>query len=692
MTLRLVSHVNRDSDLIEAWLKYYLELGVERFHLVVHGGPAENDRLLAIRDSYPIEIEDSYCGSFHIEEKRKRLDAVLARHTGQWIVLVDSDEFVELPYKDFKETVCKLESAHANLMAAPLLQRLTEDGSLETPPVIENPFEKFPLCSQDLYRRMGVKGDIFKFPLFYCANGTRLAEGGNHHPPLGPGPRASSVLGVTHHFKFRRVVSDRLQNRIESDHPWRHESVQFRNYLESHANHLPLEGTFRYSREELVRRRLLRKLAEPEPTVAEAGTESLTAPDPNDLSAGDGLRKVTGTPTSKPEALAASTAKRILFVLPNTAEFGGLELHLFEFLQRLKDTGLSPWILCFGRDNVSARMDRELLARTVVECVEEPESLWDWVRLFRRIHPDIIVFCYSWIKAFPWQGPAAALVAGVRKRFSIQHLIPPAPPPPEEGSSLASAVRRVIGRRARYMLKMNLTGHVCQKTICVSDAVRNALVRDYGFPPRKTITIRNGAATATFVPSKEGGSQVRTRLGISPEDFLLVCVARLSQEKGVDIVLHAVSRVLRQGIPTKCIILGDGPLKEKLIEEANSLGLYGYVFFEGFQQDVRPYLQAASAFILTSHMEGLPLSVLEAMACGLPSIVTNVGGSAEAVRDQEVGLVIPDNSLDAAEEAILRLVTHPEERARMAIKARETVCQNFDLDDRMSELRQVILN
>ena len=94
MTLRLVSHVNRDSDLIEAWLKYYLELGVERFHLVVHGGPAENDRLLAIRDSYPIEIEDSYCGSFHIEEKRKRLDAVLARHTGQWIVLVDSDEFV----------------------------------------------------------------------------------------------------------------------------------------------------------------------------------------------------------------------------------------------------------------------------------------------------------------------------------------------------------------------------------------------------------------------------------------------------------------------------------------------------------------------------------------------------------------------------------------------------------------------
>jgi len=138
--------------------------------------------------------------------------------------------------------------------------------------------------------------------------------------------------------------------------------------------------------------------------------------------------------------------------------------------------------------------------------------------------------------------------------------------------------------------------------------------------------------------------------------------------------------------------VGDGPLKEKLVQEANFLGVSNYVFFEGFQDDVRPYLQAGSAFILTSHLEGLPLSVLEAMACGLPCIVTNVGGSAEAVKHQVVGLVIPRASVDAAAEAILYLATHPDERARMASRARETVCQAFDIDDRMSELRDVILS
>ncbi len=217
-------------------------------------------------------------------------------------------------------------------------------------------------------------------------------------------------------------------------------------------------------------------------------------------------------------------------------------------------------------------------------------------------------------------------------------------------------------------------------------------MNSYKFPARKTITVHNGVSTSTFVPSKMDGAAVRARLGVSPEDFLLVCAARLVEAKGVDILLQAVSRVVRQGISCKCVIVGDGPLKEKLLQQANSLGLSDYVFFEGFQKDVRPYLQAASAFILTSQLEGLPLSVLEAMACGLPCIVTNVGGSAEAVKDQVVGLVIPPASVEAAADAILYLVTHPDECAEMASKTRETVCKSFDIDNRMSELARVILS
>ena len=241
------------------------------------------------------------------------------------------------------------------------------------------------------------------------------------------------------------------------------------------------------------------------------------------------------------------------------------------------------------------------------------------------------------------------------------------------------------------MLKVNLTGYVSHKTICVSDAVRNSLIRNYRFPARKTITIHNGISTSEFEPCKCVGDSVRARFDVSEEDFLLICAARLSEQKGVDVVLHAVSRVLRQGVSCKCIILGDGQLRKKLQEEANSLGLTGHVFFEGFQKDVRPYLQAASAFILTSYIEGLPLSILEAMACGLPCIVTDVGGNSEVVKDQVNGLLISPGSLEEAEEAILFLATRTHDRAEMALRARETVCQAFELRNKINELKSVIL-
>ena len=691
MSLKLISHVNADNDLVEAWLGHYLGLGVDRFHLVVHGPPEENARLLAIKDSYPLTIEDSYQGPFDSDEKKSRLDAVLARHAGEWVVLVDSDEFVEFPYQDIPATIAKLDSVGANVMAAPMLQRLTADGSLDTPSVIDDPFGMFPLCSVDLYRRMGVKGDIFKFPLFFCAAGTQLAEEGNHHPPQGNHARAA-LRGVTHHFKFRRTVAQRLDRMIGSTHLWRHESVRFQEYLQAHLNRLPTDGAFAYSREELLRRGLLRRLPVAKPGCGKATALSFLERSETAAPARDSRLPPSPSAEEGSRSRPVSGGKKILFVLPKASELGGLERHLVDLLRTLEEPRLSPLIVGLDKCTITTLMDRDQLAHIPVKCKKEPQSLWDWLRLIGEVRPDTIVFCYSWIGAFPWQAPVAAWLAGVPRRLSIHHLVPPPPPPPVIGRSPRNRLRRLVGKRARRMLSERVTGYVCHKTICVSNAVRNALVDTYQFPARKTITIYHGVSTSTFVPSETVGAAVRASLGVSPEDFLLVCAARLSEAKGIDILLDAVSRVLRQGISCKCIILGDGPLKEKLRQQSNSLGLSGDVFFEGFQPDVRPYLQAGSAFILTSHLEGLPLSVLEAMACGLPCIVTDVGGSAEAVADKVVGLVIPPASLDGAEQAIEYLATHPQERARMASRTRETVCRLFDIQSRIGELKRVVLS
>src|SRR5271157_581823 len=257
MDVRLISHVNGDGDLLEAWFKYYCRLRISSFHLIVHGPAEENTRLYALKDSYPIVFEDTYEGPFDSREKKRRVDSLLARMRGQWILFVDSDEFVEFPYRTIGMTIRMLRLAGKNALFALMLQHLSLQSSLDTPAVIDDPFRTQPLCSLDLYKQMGVEASIFKYPLFYCTDVTALFDGGNHICPIGN--TYSSLQAVTHHFKFRRPVSHKLSARIQSSHPWRHESVGFQQYLEAHGNRLPTDGSFFYSRDELFRRGLLRK-------------------------------------------------------------------------------------------------------------------------------------------------------------------------------------------------------------------------------------------------------------------------------------------------------------------------------------------------------------------------------------------------------------------------------------------------
>jgi glycosyltransferase involved in cell wall biosynthesis len=704
MTLRLFSQVNADSDLIEAWLQYYLRLGVDWFHLVVHGRPEENEKLLAIKDSYPITIEEIYQGPFpapispsnpYSTEKKIRLDALLARYTAQWVLVVDSDEFVEFPYQNIPETIRNLESANANLLPAPMLQRLKSDGSLDSPPLIEDPFPVFPLCSVDLYRRMGIKAEIFKFPLFYCGPSTKLVEEGNHYPPLGLEPESAGTLGVTHHFKFRRCISARLEKRINSQHLWRNDSVGFREYLDSHANRLPLEGAFLYSREELLRRRLLRQVSPP-PAVSCKSRAQCLGQDPASLLVASPTETKAPPRDKLLQVTPQAARKRIVFFLPKAIGFGGVERHLLDLVLRLPQELPPSTVICVGEDVISDRLSQEQRQRLVVKSIKQPESLLAWFRILRENKPTVAVFAYTSVDAFPWQAQVAAMLAGVPRRVSIQHLVPPPLPAPVQIRSARDCARRLVGRQARNVLKLKasakISGYLSNATVCVSNAVRDALVKTYNFRPRKTLVIHNGVSSSTFSPSEANGAKVRALFNIEPEEFLLVCAARLVPEKGLDVLIRAVSRVLRQGVPCKCIILGDGPLREKLQHKVNSEGVWDSVFLEGFQPDVRPYLQAASAFILTSHLEGLPISVLEAMACGLPCIVTNVGGNAEAVQNQATGLVIGDESWEAAADAILYLATNPQKRDEMAVKARQVVSQSFAIDKRMAKLANVILH
>ena len=394
---------------------------------------------------------------------------------------------------------------------------------------------------------------------------------------------------------------------------------------------------------------------------------------------------------SQPTARDRST--RTLLFVTNAFSYGGSEKHLLELLDRIEDRNVRSVILCLDSDPFSERLKENVRSRVSVRTEKSLKSVGDWRRIFQEINPDAVVLIYGTLWLLPWFAALGARLAGVRRIFAIYHLMPEAPRdlPVVEVKSARDVVRRLVGRRARRVFSARVPPYICDQTICVSNAVRDALVRQYRFPARKMRTIHNGISLREFVPGRNQGNEIRTRLGISPDEFLLVCTARLSTEKGIDILLSAMSRLIREQPSCKCIIVGEGYLKEKLIDQIESLGLKRHVFLDGFQSDVRPYLKSADAFVLTSHIEGLPFSVLEAMACGLPCIVTNVGGNAEAVIDTVNGFVVSPGSVDEVVRAISEMLTHRAAVARMGQASRERACKEFDIESRMSEIRDLIL-
>ncbi|HET9315588.1 MAG TPA: glycosyltransferase [Vicinamibacteria bacterium] len=160
-------------------------------------------------------------------------------------------------------------------------------------------------------------------------------------------------------------------------------------------------------------------------------------------------------------------------------------------------------------------------------------------------------------------------------------------------------------------------------------------------------------------------------------DFILV--ARLSAVKRVDLFLQALQRVARARPQASAIVVGDGPLLDDLKRQARELGLADRVIFAGHQSDVEGWLKQARVFVLTSDSEGLSLALMEAMLCGLPAVVSDVGDLPELVEEGVNGFLVAERSPDAFAERMLLLVRSEESLGRFSATARRSA-ERYGLD------------
>jgi glycosyltransferase involved in cell wall biosynthesis len=192
------------------------------------------------------------------------------------------------------------------------------------------------------------------------------------------------------------------------------------------------------------------------------------------------------------------------------------------------------------------------------------------------------------------------------------------------------------------------------KIIVVSNATKNYVLR-LGADPRKIEVLHNGVDLNRFKPLSEVKDEMRKKLGISEDACVVLTVRRLVYKNGIDTLIESAEIAVKKNPKLVFVVVGKGPDFEEVKEKIVQLGMQRNLRLTGFVSDgdLPFYYNVADLFALPSKSgEGLPLVALEAMACGLPVIATNVGGTSE-VMNEAYGKLVPPNSPDTLAEAIL---------------------------------------
>ena len=273
-------------------------------------------------------------------------------------------------------------------------------------------------------------------------------------------------------------------------------------------------------------------------------------------------------------------------------------------------------------------------------------GLIELYRLFRRERPDIVHANSSKVGIL---ARVAAPLAGVPIRIFTVH-----------GwafsaySGLASTLYRLADR---------LVSPLTSRIVCVAESERAAGLRARTCAARKTVVIPNAV---------DVGAQPRASFEAEPPR--IVSVGRLKAPKDFLTLARALARLDRGSFTAA--IAGDGPDRGRVFAELR--GVEG-VDLLGDRDDVPELLAQAQIFVLASRSEGMPVSVLEAMAAGLPVVASDVGGVGEVVVDGETGLLVPPGDDAALERALRRLIASPELRRRLGAAGRTRAETQFDL-------------
>ena len=328
-------------------------------------------------------------------------------------------------------------------------------------------------------------------------------------------------------------------------------------------------------------------------------------------------------------------------------DYGGLEKLLVEFARRVDRTRFRlHFVSLKGRGPVAAELESHGWPVTAMELGEglRPTGIVKLRNLFKKLRASVVHTHNT--RALLYAGPAARL-ARVKRIIHSRH-----------GQSFGKS------NRDRWLRRVG--GQLADMVVCVSHDSRRLTAKE-GFAASRLRTIWNGIDATRFSAAEpqRGGPAI--------------AVGRLSPEKDYATLIRAAALVVAES-PDFCLHLaGGGVCEEQIHELVRSLGLGNSIKLLGPTKDIPGLMAAGSMFVLSSLTEGISLTILEAMAAGLPVIATAVGGNPEVIADRSTGFLVPPADPQRLAAAILKLWRDPTLRARLGAAGRQRVREMFDI-------------
>lgn len=346
-----------------------------------------------------------------------------------------------------------------------------------------------------------------------------------------------------------------------------------------------------------------------------------------------------------------SAEPSILYIL-GTLKRGGAQQQLYYLLNALRPRGA---VLSLAPGGEWAAPIRELGYR-VIELERggsfEVRRLWDVMYTLDAEKPDIV---HLFLDGMP--GAYGRLATLIRRH---QHVI--------------VGIRSQPWRDPRWYLFLRrflLTRHV-QAVLCNSLSAQRYLLDVEKLPPHKAHYIPNGLQLECFAPS-DSAERKHPLPGDWRDKVIVGMVGSLSPVKAPELLVQVAQRVLSQTDTVRFVHVGDGALRERVEALSRESGTAEHILFMGQRQDVPALLQAFDIFLMTSRAEGTPNAAMEAMAAGLPCVLTDVGDCRNLVAHGEMGYIVPPDDAGTLAEHVLRLANDEALRRRMGQAAYEHI-------------------